>query len=882
MKKTFIFIIAFCLCFALPVLAQEHFLAGSDTVCFVAGADGNDANAGTSAAPFATLARAYEALAAAGGTVVVTGEVPFIAGSVPAAGGAVLYTSVYGGTDYRESGAKLVLNEKTQYASDTFFENVHISAVKSNSSISGGFHNLGFGYGITVTNGTGTEDFIYPVIVGGYDSPAADVTEIDRDCSVYVCSGTFAKVYGGNRRNTKAEVLSHLTGDLAVIIRGGSFTHSSVLEASGMNVLGGRLYVEISGGEFAGTLVAVGRLGTIDATTAWKPDADYTADVLVRITGGNFQKRFRLAQSDLSAICLTYPPLGDATVEITGGTFADYTVGYGMAGQVLLRYDPAVLSLDRTAGFATHTTVTGPAAAETENVQFLNPIGDKADPYVIQKDGLYYYCFSSAGIGVAVHGNIPFGTLSTQFRRVFTPDMTDIAMAKKEYWAPELHYFDAETVGAENAGWYIYFAADDGDNYNHRMYVLRATDPEDPMSDYEMLGKITSPDDHWAIDGTVMVLGGKLYFIWSGWEGTTNVAQDIYIAPMSDPWTVSGARVRLSKPEYAWETRGGSPKINEGPQILQEGGTTHIIYSASGSWSRYYCYGALTLIGDDPLNPAHWYKSPTPLFESGNGIYGTGHGSFVKDMEGNHWMFYHANHSTTVPSGSTWWAERETYAKRYSFVQKTIGDKTVTYPDFGTPAAYQGAQSITTRVTDYHAEGEHHWSLFTEGEAGTLRRCYICGETEDVRMLFAPTLSGEMYDRMAARASENAFTLLCRTRAASVTEALLPYTAETLPAAEYAYAARGAFLAPVTVQKKDGEYTVAFPAADVEAIVLSAVPLVAYGDTDGDGQISLLDVLCILRAILSDVRYDVACADMNGDLSLSVSDVLLALQELLN
>lgn len=40
-------------------------------------------------------------------------------------------------------------------------------------------------------------------------------------------------------------------------------------------------------------------------------------------------------------------------------------------------------------------------------------------------------------------------------------------------WAPEIFY-----IGGQ---WYMYFALDNGDNANHRMYVIKAVDPSDPM-----------------------------------------------------------------------------------------------------------------------------------------------------------------------------------------------------------------------------------------------------------------------------------------------------------------------------------------------------------------------------------------------------------------
>ena len=57
-------------------------------------------------------------------------------------------------------------------------------------------------------------------------------------------------------------------------------------------------------------------------------------------------------------------------------------------------------------------------------------------------------------------------------------------------------------------------------------------------------------------DGTVLELNGELYFLWSGWEGDVNVAQNIYIAHMSDPCTIDSERVCLSTPTYSWEKRG--------------------------------------------------------------------------------------------------------------------------------------------------------------------------------------------------------------------------------------------------------------------------------------------------------------------------------------
>lgn len=285
-----------------------------------------------------------------------------------------------------------------------------------------------------------------------------------------------------------------------------------------------------------------------------------------------------------------------------------------------------------------------------------------ADPWVVAHGGYYYYCYT-LDKGVAVKKMSSPAEIEQDGQTVYlAPEGTDHSC---EYWAPELHYLNGE--------WYIYVAADDGNNDNHRMYVLRGTS-QDPTQPFEMVGKITDGTDKWAIDGTVLLYNGELYYAWSGWEGDVNVAQYIYIAHMSNPYTIDSRRVLLSKPTYAWE-RVGDPLVNEGPAFLVRDGKVMMVYSASGSWTDDYCMGMLTLTGDDPLNPAHWEKSATPVFTKKVGVaYGTGHCSFTTACDGSAWMVYHAN----LVSGTSWMG-RSVWLSPVTFDGEGR-------PDFGEPA----------------------------------------------------------------------------------------------------------------------------------------------------------------------------------------------------
>lgn len=306
-------------------------------------------------------------------------------------------------------------------------------------------------------------------------------------------------------------------------------------------------------------------------------------------------------------------------------------------------------------GRATDNTFSNPVA----------PIGH--DPWVIQHEGVYYYCYSDQN-KLWVNSSADL-TQAVQFEgsAVWTPQ--EGTPYSKQLWAPELFFLDG--------AWFLYVAASNGENENHRMYVLRSESPDGP---FEMMGKMATPEDKWAIDGTVLEAGGQRYFIWSGWEGDENVAQHLYIAEMDSPVSLKGERAKIASPEHEWERRRGKgpkshtmPFINEGPQVLQRDGNTFLIYSASGSWSDDYCLGMLKLTGSDPMKASSWTKNPEPVFASAGEVYAPGHASFTKSPDGQEdWIVYH----TAQYRGAAW--KRETRMQPFQWTE--TGE-----PEFGTP-----------------------------------------------------------------------------------------------------------------------------------------------------------------------------------------------------
>ena len=83
-------------------------------------------------------------------------------------------------------------------------------------------------------------------------------------------------------------------------------------------------------------------------------------------------------------------------------------------------------------------------------------------------------------------------------------------------------------------------------------------------------------------------MNGKLYLIWSGWNGADDDVQSLFIAEMENPWTIKSNRVKITKNDtYVWERVGESPGnkgLNEGAEVLRNGDQIFVIYSCSGSW----------------------------------------------------------------------------------------------------------------------------------------------------------------------------------------------------------------------------------------------------------------------------------------------------------
>lgn len=287
------------------------------------------------------------------------------------------------------------------------------------------------------------------------------------------------------------------------------------------------------------------------------------------------------------------------------------------------------------------------------------------DPWVIQRDGVYYYTSTSRD--------------RIELRK--TTDLRHLAQAapvvvwrppaqgadSASIWAPELHFIQGK--------WYLYFTAADArhnDDAHRHVFVLENASPDPTRGRWTERGMLKTR--YTGIDGTVFDHAGRWYFVYSAYVGDHS---DLVIAPMTNPWTLDAPQVDIAAPTYAWEMQGGR-KILEAPEFLQgPDGKLFLSYSASACWSDDYALGLLHADRDaDLLDPASWHKSPQPVFATATdqGIYAPGHNGFFKDPQGHDWIIYHAN------GGPDW----KCTPRRAPRIQP-IGWKPNGMPDFGKP-----------------------------------------------------------------------------------------------------------------------------------------------------------------------------------------------------
>ncbi|AGB41670.1 putative beta-xylosidase [Halobacteroides halobius DSM 5150] len=275
---------------------------------------------------------------------------------------------------------------------------------------------------------------------------------------------------------------------------------------------------------------------------------------------------------------------------------------------------------------------------QSKPIKYPKPlIEQRADPFIYKhSDGYYYFTGSYPDFDrIILRRSETIAGLADADEKVIWWKHDGGKMGS-HIWAPEIHYIDDK--------WYIHFAAGDAGKgpSTIRPYVLESSDSNPLEGDWIEKGQINLDFESFSLDATTFEHQGDRYLIWAQ-KDVKEINSFLYIAKMSNPWTICTRQVKIAAPQYNWERRGFN--VNEGPAVIKRSGKIFVAYSASAT-DENYCMGLLTAAEDsDLLDPESWTKTPRPVFETNveNGEYGPGHNSFTVAEDGiTDLLVYHA------------------------------------------------------------------------------------------------------------------------------------------------------------------------------------------------------------------------------------------------
>ena len=593
---------------------------------------------GTGRSPESPIGDLNEAVKLLGGSgkVVVCGPLNIVKTvTIDAHTYPIVITCVGTGVDYRQNGACINFEAGMLFGGETTIEKINFTTPKSNINMYAMANKLVIGEEVEteLTNA----NTAYINLFGGRN----DVTP-NKNIDITINSGDWGVLRAGGNSTTIYEE----NIEINATINGGSF-HKYVALSSRGNNTNGKINFTVNGGTFYQSIYAV-----------YEEDyKSYSAnyDIVLNLNGGTFYQMIAPACSYTTKVEGTY------TVNLNGGNYDHLT---DMLGTELFLGEMKS-TINVAAGVDINAAVTG-----TDT--FTNPvIGSGPDPWVFYYDGSYYYTHTT-GKKIVLMKVQNISDIDTSAERVIIEPTEGQNM-----WSPEIHYFSAEEVGEENAGWYLYIGFDDGTTANQRQHVLKCLDGDnllgrwgDPVSGrVNVPRKVEVPNaPHYNVEefcggSSKIVINGKTYmtFVSEVGRGTQNFYQTINITEIENPWTYKSVPTTICVPEYSWEMGGYGydkakdtyyPKVVEGASaVYSDNGDVYLMYTGSGYWTVNYQLGYLKFLGGDPMDANNWKKNPKSILSLSSEVNGCGHGSYFRDHNGDYYVAYHGYLGTDTSSG---------------------------------------------------------------------------------------------------------------------------------------------------------------------------------------------------------------------------------------
>lgn len=275
------------------------------------------------------------------------------------------------------------------------------------------------------------------------------------------------------------------------------------------------------------------------------------------------------------------------------------------------------------------------AFSATQARLWQNPVldgGDYPDPGVIIVDGVYYAATTTnndKGEKYPIHSSTDLQNWKLEGYIFNQSNFPSYSRTNFEFWAPELH-----KVGNE---YRAYFTT--RDIVTNLLTIGVATAPT-VLGPYKVLDRpLVSDLTGDVLDATLIQNNGSLTLVWRG-----------HLSLWARNLTADGLSFRdnttleIMRNDIDWEGT-----TVEGPWSVVHNGYYYLFYSGNNFCSEQYVVG-VARSRVSPIGP--FEKLPNPILVSNDIFKGLGHGSVVRDTDGEGWVFIYHGWRTGQVCGS--------------------------------------------------------------------------------------------------------------------------------------------------------------------------------------------------------------------------------------
>ena len=256
------------------------------------------------------------------------------------------------------------------------------------------------------------------------------------------------------------------------------------------------------------------------------------------------------------------------------------------------------------------------------------------DPFMYREDGIYYLFGTFASKTIYMYTSSDLSNWSTKIKAMDEIEDNNINWI----WAPEVYKYDNK--------YYILFSGvkiENGEEKEASLYIAKTDslkyEGNELNKKFSNVKRINLDNQGNVIDGNILFENNNIYLYYK-----CESDGSICVSRLSENFEVIESKKILSKSNNTWEKY-----YLEGPFTFKYNEKYYLMYSSGGYYNNTYAIGYA--IAETPEGPFKKITTEKPLisgeevkdniYDTDNGIYGTGHNMVLKTGNDEYYCVYH-------------------------------------------------------------------------------------------------------------------------------------------------------------------------------------------------------------------------------------------------